>query len=494
MFFRYSVEQGWIEPPVRVALAGLAGVAMIVIGLNLSGRRPAYGTLLQGGGSAVLYLTAFAAHHRYGLIDPTYGFIGLIAVSSLVVALAIRQRSETLAIVGVVGAMAAPWLIDGRMLAFAGDAGYIAVVAALGISLFVRMTWLKLYLATAIGVSIATTVEATRTVVDRVGLFSIAQPASEWELTVDALTVVVGIWVIPVVFAAIHRSRELELGATIGTLLGPIVATATLLMAWTGTVTDTTLMAMAVGIGALAGAIGLTLRPRRPFLAETHLVPAMILPLIGWFAGIDTAAILALVVAAQATGMVVAGSRLGHQSMTVAGQALLGLSGIAWIALVLENADSVFDTSDAALGSMLALFTYAGVEQYRSGNSATEAVGEVTLWLSGAGAVGWTFAALHQLPNGPGFVTAGWATIGAGLVVIGRLFGAAATRNAGIGLVLVAVGKLLLVDTVGVSGLVRMALFAGIGFGLLILGYWLGDETPDTEAPTPEMEEAAVGS
>ncbi len=488
MFFRYSVEQGWIEPPVRVALAGLAGIAMIVTGLNVTERRPAYGTLLQGGGSAVLYLTAFAAHHRYQLIDPTSGFIGLVAVSSLVVLLAVRQRSQALAIVGVVGALAAPSLIDGRMLVFAGDAAYVAVVAAFGVFLFVRMVWLQLYLATVIGITTATTIEGLRAVLDRYGLITVAQPASGAELTVDAVTLLVALWLIPSAFSAFRSSRDLELGATIGTLLAPITGAAVLLMAWTGTIGDTGLMAVAVGIGILAGAVGLALRTLRPALAQAQIIPFLVLLLVGWFAGIDSPAILALIVTAQATGMIVAGIRRRLVALTVAGQALLGLTGTAWLVLVLENADRTFDVADAATGSMLMLVTFAGIEQRRSTTPATSAAGEVSLWLAGAGAVGWAFAALHLLPNGPGLVTAAWATIGAGLVVVGRLVRTAATRNAGMGLVLAAVGKLLLVDTVGVSGLVRMGLFAGIGLGLLVLGYWLGDD------PEPETAELAPGS
>jgi uncharacterized membrane protein len=111
--------------------------------------------------------------------------------------------------------------------------------------------------------------------------------------------------------------------------------------------------------------------------------------------------------------------------------------------------------------------------------------------MSLAGSVGWTFASLNYLENGPGLVTAAWTVLASALVAAGKLIHSSGLRNVGFGLLLVAVGKLLLVDTAGVSGLVRMGLFAGIGVGLLVLGYWLGDSP---ESDTAESESELVGA
>ncbi len=59
---RYSIEQGWFGPLARVGLAAAAGAIMIGTGLALNQGRRLYANLLQGGGAAILYLTAFAAH------------------------------------------------------------------------------------------------------------------------------------------------------------------------------------------------------------------------------------------------------------------------------------------------------------------------------------------------------------------------------------------------------------------------------------------------
>lgn len=486
MFFRYSVERGWIEPPVRVALAGLAGIAMIVIGLQISPRRPAYGTLLQGGGSAVAYLTAFAAHQRYELIDRTSGFIGLTAVSMLVVALAVRQQSQSLGMVGVIGALTAPALIDGRLLGRGGDATYIAVIVALGVYMFLRMEWFGLYVTTAAGASIAVSVETVRLLLHRTTM-PLAAPPTGAELTADAAVLLIGLWLAPTIVAVTRSSRPIELGATVGTLGVPLLSTAIALTCWHGVLDRRALMAIAVGVGVATGLVGLGIRSRRPLLAETHLVPALALPMIGWFAGVETPALLVLVVAAQAVAMIVVGVRMSHPMLTGVGQIGLAMVIAAWMGVLVRAADSVFGTADAALGAVLVLTAYASLTMYRSDLAAVSEVGVLASWLTGAGMAGWSFATLNGLANGPGLVTGAWATLGAALVVSGKIGAEAGVRNAGLGLLLVSVGKLLLVDTVGVSGLVRMGLFAGIGLGLLILGYWLGDP-PDGENESPVMQ------
>ncbi len=478
MFFRYSIEQGWIEPPVRVAMAGLAGVSMIVIGLQISTRRPAYGTLLQGGGAAVTYLTAFAAHQRYGLIEETLGFIGLAGVSALVVALAVGQRSESLGMVGVIGALAAPLLIDGRLSAFGGDAGYIATVVAVGVFLFVKMGWLRLFLTTGAAAIAAVLAESVRHLIDRFEVFTVSNPPSSWELSIDAIILLLGLWLAPTFVAAGRSGRSYETASIVGALAVPILATAVLFAAWAEVATRDGLMWMAVGLGVACAAIAWTFRGDRS-IAEAHIVPAAVLPLIGWVAGLETPELLILVLVAQATAMVAAGMRIPNGLLTVAGQILTGVTLVAWIALVIEASDSSFGLDDTALGATLLVAAFGAAVQYRAEDDAVSEIGNASLWLIFAGAVGWTFASLNYLENGPGLVTAAWTMLASGLVAGGKLARSSGIRNVGFGLLLVAVGKLLLVDTAGVSGLVRMGLFAGIGAGLLILGYWLGDN-PDS--------------
>lgn len=107
---RYAVEHALLPPALRVLGFALAGGALGVLGWRLRERRRGYALSLQGGGIAVLYLTAFAALRLYGLLsaDATFGL--LLALVGLAAWLAVRQDAPVLAIIGTAGGFAAPIL------------------------------------------------------------------------------------------------------------------------------------------------------------------------------------------------------------------------------------------------------------------------------------------------------------------------------------------------------------------------------------------------
>jgi uncharacterized membrane protein len=107
---RYAAEAGLV--PVELRLAGIAagGVALLVAGWRLRGRRAGYALSLQGGGVAVLYLTVFAALRLYDLLPAGLAFALLLAIVALAALLAILQDAPALAVVGSAGGFVAPIL------------------------------------------------------------------------------------------------------------------------------------------------------------------------------------------------------------------------------------------------------------------------------------------------------------------------------------------------------------------------------------------------
>ncbi len=75
-----STRPSTCSVPIEVRLAGVAlgGVALLVLGWRLRGRRAGYAMALQGGGVGVLYLTVFAALRLYQLLSPLAAFALLV--------------------------------------------------------------------------------------------------------------------------------------------------------------------------------------------------------------------------------------------------------------------------------------------------------------------------------------------------------------------------------------------------------------------------------
>ena len=103
-----------VQVPVELRLAGIAGVALVLLGLGwrLRVRRPGYAQVLQGGAVAVLYLTLFVAFRFYGVlaVGPVFGLMVLVA--ALAAALAVLQDARALAVIGALGGFATPLLVS----------------------------------------------------------------------------------------------------------------------------------------------------------------------------------------------------------------------------------------------------------------------------------------------------------------------------------------------------------------------------------------------
>lgn len=51
--FKYSVDQGWITPPIKVGLGMFIGVALAVVGMRMHRHRRDFSQVLLGGSGAV---------------------------------------------------------------------------------------------------------------------------------------------------------------------------------------------------------------------------------------------------------------------------------------------------------------------------------------------------------------------------------------------------------------------------------------------------------
>ena len=82
-FLRYSVERGWLEPPVRVVIGVLVALALLA-SCELKGARryPATANALDAAGIAILFSTFFAAHALWHLIPAGVTF-ALLALASM---------------------------------------------------------------------------------------------------------------------------------------------------------------------------------------------------------------------------------------------------------------------------------------------------------------------------------------------------------------------------------------------------------------------------
>ena len=138
-FLKLAFDNQWIGEAGRLALGVTGGIGLLIAGELLHRRYPIYAQALLGGGIAVLYVSIFAAFSFYGLLDlyPAAGLLFLFSVTAA--ALALRHDSTALAVIGILGAFAGPFILGAYppkptvLQTFASDASaqimvYVAIV------------------------------------------------------------------------------------------------------------------------------------------------------------------------------------------------------------------------------------------------------------------------------------------------------------------------------------------------------------------------------
>jgi uncharacterized membrane protein len=112
-FLKYSLDQGWLQPPVRVVIGVVVSIALLVVcDLKAARKYAVTANAMDAAAIAILFGTFFAAHSQWHLINSTVAF-GLLALVTLTaVTLSIRHESLFIAVLGLLGGFATPVLLS----------------------------------------------------------------------------------------------------------------------------------------------------------------------------------------------------------------------------------------------------------------------------------------------------------------------------------------------------------------------------------------------
>ncbi|HEX3554502.1 MAG TPA: DUF2339 domain-containing protein [Thermoanaerobaculia bacterium] len=113
LFLRYSIENGWLTPPIRMALGLAMGTGLLVVcELRVARRYAITANALGAAGIVALFSTFFAAHTLWHLVGAVPTFALMVLVTAVAVGLAIRHDALFIALLGLVGGFATPALLS----------------------------------------------------------------------------------------------------------------------------------------------------------------------------------------------------------------------------------------------------------------------------------------------------------------------------------------------------------------------------------------------
>lgn len=108
---KYSIEHNLISETARIIMSYVLGIALCLLALKLKKNYHSYSAVLLSGGLAILYFTSYFAYSSFGLFSQTITFVLMLALTVLGVLSSLKYNSQVIALIGLVGAYAVPFLL-----------------------------------------------------------------------------------------------------------------------------------------------------------------------------------------------------------------------------------------------------------------------------------------------------------------------------------------------------------------------------------------------
>lgn len=109
---KYAIDRQLISEVARIGLAYGAAAALYILSWRLKAKYAAFSAILLSGAMASAYFTTYAAFVYYNLFPFAAAFALMIAITLFTVYQALRYNRQEIAILGLLGAYAIPFLIS----------------------------------------------------------------------------------------------------------------------------------------------------------------------------------------------------------------------------------------------------------------------------------------------------------------------------------------------------------------------------------------------
>jgi len=155
-FLKHAFEQDWIGPKGRVLAGLVAGVAMMAGGVRFARgttyRVPAQS--LTAVGIGMIYLSLYAAHAFYALVEAPVAFVAMALATAAGFATALRLDSRALAVLATVGGLLTPIILSTDTDAAVALFTYLAILDLGVLIVAFRRGWLGLALLAFAGTQV----------------------------------------------------------------------------------------------------------------------------------------------------------------------------------------------------------------------------------------------------------------------------------------------------------------------------------------------------
>lgn len=498
--FKYSVDQGWLTPIIRIVMGLLLGAGLMGTGWWVQDKRPRFSLVLYGGAIAVFYITGFAAFQLFDLVSHTVAFAFMLLVTIVALIISIRQNSSVLSIIGALGGLGTPFLLYTEVGNIPGLVTYTCLLLAATGLIYLYKGWRSLLTISIFG----------GMAVLMIGVFG-SLPADYLEATRDRAALQIGLvffwllfWIVPVLremlwkkdpsawplaplginaqklhadFRRLVNSQAYILPVTI-----PLLAFANSISIWD--MTDKSWGWISLAIAFVYGMAAWYFSRDRDFdkLRYVHILTGSLfftlsLPLLldgdTLFVALTSEALIFNLIALK----------ISNRSLAFGGHALYGICFI-WLLgkLFVSPTSEMVILNSAAAVNIFPIISVAWLSLMIE----TRKIRLIYLMAAHLFFLGWLASELSPLANGQGFITISWVIYGVTLVVLGLKKNIDLLRWVALATLLLAVLKLFIIDLAQVRAIWRVLMSVGFGGLFLLLSYffrnlWRGNEASPEE-------------
>jgi uncharacterized membrane protein len=484
--FKYSIDQGWLIPPVRSAIGFGIGVFLSATGLQLSADVKPLKQILLGGGIAVFYITGFATFQLYSFMPSVVIWSFMVVVTLLSLSLSLQEDEAVLSVVGTIGALGTPFMLytgEGSIVALMI---YTVLVLVAAIVIYMQKGWKSLLWSIWLGGALVIFVG----LINKTYYEESATLLEHWALQLGALVWMLGSWILPVVRDQLSKNNlmrwpdpkmELEDGSMdrhlsfspsssthLMTFLVPLLMLVMTVGLWELSMDEAGMVSISLAIAGSLFYLPLT-RQSLPKLASTHVLLGLCMLTIG-FVLILEGNFLFTVIAIEAIALRFVAFQTQDVKISLSSHLLFGITFL-WVLntlydsigldIAVWNIESLIQLGVVAAGGILIprwLQELTLKQIYRMGS-------HIIFLL-------WLYQKFLVLENGQAWVTIAWGVYAVSLLIWGFIQYNKGIRLIGMGTIFLVVGKLFLVALSQLEAIWRILLFIGFGAMFLIVGYY----------------------
>lgn len=109
---KYSIDNDLVSPTMRIFLGYVIGGLLLSVGLKLRNKYLNYSAVIVSGAMSILYFITFFSYSFYDILSHTVAFLLMVLFTIFTVFSSLLFNKQVIALFGMVGAMAVPFLLN----------------------------------------------------------------------------------------------------------------------------------------------------------------------------------------------------------------------------------------------------------------------------------------------------------------------------------------------------------------------------------------------